>query len=245
MPTSNPGNMTPSAAFSSAGEFISSVLALRPQLAVFDCDGTLWSADSGEAFMRWTVQHGILSPETVQWIEDRYQQYRAGQVGEEQMCGEMVTINKGLAQKDLEAITERFFEERIAPGIFPGMLSLVEKLRGSGCEIWAVSSTSDWVVRAGAARFGIAPQRVLAACVHFDEGVASDRLIQVPSGPQKAVAVRKFIARTPDVAFGNSIHDLELLECARQPFVINPNPDLERAARQRGWPIYQPAKQNS
>jgi phosphoserine phosphatase len=233
--------MAPSPAFSEASEFVSSVLALRPRLAVFDCDGTLWSADSGEAFMRWSIQQGILSPETVKWILDRYEQYRAGQVGEEQMCGEMVTINKGLALTDLEDAAVRFFEERIAPGIFPEMLSLLEKLGASECEIWAVSSTNDWVVRAGTARFGIAPERVLAACVHIEEGLASDRLIQVPSGPRKAVAVRKFIARTPDVAFGNSIHDLELLECARHPFAINPNPDLEREARQRGWPVYQPA----
>jgi phosphoserine phosphatase len=242
MLTSNPDNMAASRASAPAEQFIAEVLALRPQLAVFDCDGTLWAADSGEAFMRWTVQRRILSPETVKWIEDRYQQYRAGHVGEEQMCGEMVTINKGVPLVDLEAAAGLFFEERIAPGIFPEMLALVQKLRHSGCEIWAVSSTNDWVVRAGTARFGIDPQRVLAACVHIENGIASDRLIQVPSGPKKAVAVREFIARTPDVAFGNSIHDLELLECARHPFVINPNPDLERAARQRGWPIYQPIR---
>jgi phosphoserine phosphatase len=223
-----------------ADEFISSVLGLRPRLAVFDCDGTLWSADSGEAFMRWSIRQGILSPEIVKWVEDRYQQYRAGRVDEEQMCGEMVTIHKGIPLADLEAAALRFFDECIAPGIFPEMLSLVEKLRDSGCEIWAVSSTNDWVVRAGTARFGIPPEHVLAACVDIEDGLASDRLIQVPSGPKKAVAVRRFIARTPDVAFGNSIHDLELLECARHPFAINPNPDLKRAAHERGWPVYQP-----
>jgi phosphoserine phosphatase len=230
--------------FSNGDEFVASVLDLRPRLAVFDCDGTLWSADSGEAFMRWSIRQGILSADTVEWIENRYQQYRAGQVGEEQMCGEMVTINKGLTLADLEAAAIRFFEECIAPGIFPEMLSLVKRLRESECEIWAVSSTNDWVVRAGTARFGIAPDRVLAACVYIEDGLASDRLIQVPSGPKKAVAVRKFIGRTPDVAFGNSIHDLELLECARHPFAINPNPDLERAARERGWPVYQPFAPN-
>jgi phosphoserine phosphatase len=243
MPISNPGNMAPSTLPSQTPEeFVSSVLALAPRLAVFDCDGTLWSADSGEGFMRWCIQHRLLAPETVQWVQERYEQYRAGQVPEEQMCGEMVTIHKGIPLVELEAAARHFFEERIAPGIFPEMFSLVEKLRASQCEIWAVSSTNDWVVRAGTACFGIAPERVLAACVHIENGIATDRLIRVPSGPEKAVAVRQFICRTPDVAFGNSIHDLELLECARHPFVINPNPRLETVARERNWPVYQPIR---
>ncbi|MGE0405232.1 MAG: HAD family hydrolase [Candidatus Korobacteraceae bacterium] len=242
MPLSTPGNRTPLPAFASADEFVASVLALRPALAVFDCDGTLWSQDSGEAFMRWTIDKGILSQERTAWILNRYQQYRNREVGEEQMCGEMVTIYHQTPLVELESAARDFFDERIAPGIFPEMLALVQKLIAAGCEIWAVSSTNDWVVRAGTARFGIAPERVLAACIHIEDGLATDRLIQVPSGPNKAVAVRKYIQRTPDVAFGNSIHDLQLLECAKKQFAINPNPDLEATARERGWSVYLPLK---
>ena len=33
-----------------------------------------------------------------------------------------------------------------------------------------------------------------------------------------------------DVCFGNSVHDLAMLEIARHPFAVNPNPDLEKIA---------------
>ncbi len=229
-----------SIAFASAGEFIASVLRLRPRLAVFDCDGTLWSLDSGEAFFYWELERGLVPPDLDQWARRRYHEYRAGRVSEEQMCGEMVTLHRGIACELLERAARQFFSEQVASAIFPDMLTLTDKLSASGCELWAVSSTNDWVVRAGAERFGIPGERVLATCVQVLDGVATDRLVRVPSGPGKAAAVREVIGRAPDVAFGNSIYDLELLEAARHPFVINPNRELEELALQRGWPVYWP-----
>ena len=43
-----------------------------------------------------------------------------------------------------------------------------------------------------------------------------------------------------DAAFGNSRWDAEMLAIAKHAFAVNPNPDLEVAARQRGWTIYFP-----
>ena len=44
-----------------------------------------------------------------------------------------------------------------------------------------------------------------------------------------------------DAVFGNSIHDQAMLEIAKHPFCINPNPDLEQVAIARAWPVYWPA----
>jgi len=49
------------------------------------------------------------------------------------------------------------------------------------------------------------------------------------------------IGKPVDTAFGNSIHDQAMLEITRYPFCVNPNPDLEMLARERGWRIYWPA----
>jgi phosphoserine phosphatase len=70
-------------------------------------------------------------------------------------------------------------------------------------------------------------------------------LIRVPSGPGKANAIREFIAPRVDAVFGNSVHDVDMLELARHPFAVNPNPDLQRIADQRGWTIYQPERTRS
>jgi phosphoserine phosphatase len=223
-----------------AQQYVDFVLALRPQIAVFDCDGTLWSGDSGADFFYWEIERGLLAPKITDWVVPRYEDYKAGSVAEEVMCGEMVTINAGVSEELLEAESEKFFAAVVAPRIFPEMLRLTHELKAAGTELWAVSSTNLWTVRAGVARFGISPDHVLAACVHVDTGLATDRLVRVPSGPAKATAIAEVVQKPVDAVFGNSIHDLAMLEVARHPLVVNPNPDLETIAQKRGWKIYWP-----
>jgi phosphoserine phosphatase len=223
-----------------AQTFIDSVLKLHPQLAVFDCDGTLWRDDSGEGFLYWEIERGLLPDEVVRWVKPRYEEYRAGRVSEEAMCGEMVAIHKGLPEALLERAAIDFFGQRIASGIFPEMQQLVRRLAELGCDIWAISSTSDWVIRAGTSQFGIPSDHVIAVAVTVVDGRATDQLLRVPTDETKATAVHELLPRLPDVAFGNSMHDLAMLELAPHPFAINPNPNLEQIARQRGWTVYHP-----
>ena len=225
---------------SAAQHFVDSVLALHPKIAVFDCDGTLWSGDSGADFFYWEVERGLLSPEVVAWALPRYEDYKAGKVAEEVMCGEMVTINAGLSENRLQEAAEEFFSSVVSKRIFPEMLRLTYALVAAGCELWAISSTNEWAVKAGVKRFGIPAQNVLAAAVHIENGLATDRLIRVPSGPAKATAIREVIGRPVNVVLGNSIHDLAMLEIAAQAIAVNPNPDVEKIAHKKSWKIYWP-----
>ena len=217
-----------------------SVLDLHPRLAVFDCDGTLWAGDAGAGFFEWELTRGLVSDETVRWARARYAEYLAGKVTEEDMCAEMVTMNRGLTESEVVRATVPFFEEEIARGIFPDMKALALELQALGCEVWAVSSTSEWVIRSGMKHFGISPDRVLAVSVTVENGRVTDKVIRIPSGKGKPQAIQEVIGRVPDAVFGNSIWDADMLEIARHPFAINPTADLEGIARQRRWPIYFP-----
>jgi len=217
--------------------FIDSVLRLRPRTAAFDCDGTLWAGDSGQDFFYWEIEEGIVPAEVARWAIPRYADYKAGKVDEATMCGEMVTVNAGVEEETLRRAAHRFFEQRIRRRIFPALQELTRKLADAGCELWAVSSTNQWVVAEGASRFGIPSERVVAASVHIQDGRATDRLMAVPTGPEKARALAARL-RSLDVAFGNSVHDLALLELARHRFIVNPSPDLRTIATTRSWPIF-------
>jgi phosphoserine phosphatase len=94
-------------------------------------------------------------------------------------------------------------------------------------------------------QFGIAENRILAAAVEIENGIITDRLVRVPSGPGKPKALRDAAEKEIDAAFGNSRWDIEMLAMAAHAFAVNPNPDLEQIARQRGWTIYFPENMRS
>jgi phosphoserine phosphatase len=223
-------------------EFIEAVLRLKPLVATFDCDGTLWSGDAGEGFFSWELQQGLLSEEATQWIRSRHAEYRAGKVAEDVMCGEMVTIHHGLREDIVQQAADIFFPNAIGPSIFPDMQELVRRLIDAGCDVWAVSSSNQWVIRSGMRVFGIPENRILSAEVAIEDGVITDRLVRVPSGPGKPEAIRSVLNTAPDCAFGNAIWDREMLAMSSHPFAINPNLDLKQFALANAWPIYQPQK---
>ena len=224
----------------SAGQFVETVLRLEPKLAAFDCDGTLWSGDAGEGFFKWELDRGLIAADVAQWVRARYAEYREGKVSEDDMCGEMVTIHGGLRESEVLEAAGEYFEANIAPQIFPELQHLVRRLQGQGCDVWAVSSTNEWVIRVAMKHFGIPTGNILAAAVEVEGGIVTDRLIRIPSGEGKPQAIREVIRRDPDAVFGNSRWDAEMLKIARHAFAVNPNPDLEAVARERGWAIYFP-----
>jgi phosphoserine phosphatase len=224
----------------SAEQFVQQAVAARPAIAVFDCDGTLWSGDSGADFFYWQLEQGFLAPEIVPAITQRYNEYLAGRVEELAICGEMVQINKGVEHERLRAVAREFFQKIVASRIFPAMLELTRQLTAEGCELWVVSSTNHWVVEAGAAAFGIPASRVLAATGAVEDGLVTDRLLRVPTDELKQTAIEEVIGRPVDAVFGNSMHDFAMLEKARHAYAVNPNPDLEARARALGWTVFFP-----
>jgi len=236
-----------SAIIISTAEFHAAVNALAPRIAVFDCDGTLWSGDAGSSFMRWSIDQGLLSSDAIAWLDERYRGYLSGQVSELAICGEMVQVYQGLRESDMRAAAAQFFSTQIEHNIFPEMLTVVRQLQAANADIWAVSSTCDWVIEEGMRRFDIPSSRVVAARVAIAEGIVTQTLIEVPTDEGKVIALARVGITAPDAVFGNSIHDAAMLAFARSQigtngaFPVNPNAALLQRSAAEGWPVYYPA----
>lgn len=207
---------------------------------MFDCDGTLWGGDAGYGFMMWSLETGLVSRNASDWIDSRYRLYRAGQVSEAAMCGEMVQVYAGLREEELRKATAEYFHAQIEPQVFPEMKELVAQLRAGGTEIWAVSSTNNWLIEEGVRDFGISADRVIAAQVKVKNGVITSELVDVPTDEGKAQGLVRVGIGSPDAVFGNSIHDAAMLAIAKRAFPVNATPALLQIAGDKGWPVYYP-----
>lgn len=224
----------------STEEFETSIAELHPSVAVFDCDGTLWSGDAGSTFMRWSMETGLLNADATEWLKLRYEGYQQGRVNELQICGEMVQAYSGLHESDLRVAAAEFFAEQIEAQIFPELRRVIDKLQAADTTIWAVSSTCNWVIEEGVRHFGITKDHVLAASVAVENGVVTDRLLDVPTDAGKVASLARVGVHAPDAVFGNSVHDAAMLAIARQAYPVNPSQALLEKSKTEGWPIYLP-----
>lgn len=223
-----------------SAEFEQTVLSQAPAVAVFDCDGTLWSGDAGCGFMTWSIDQGLVSRNATDWIDAQYRLYLAGKVSEEQICGEMVQLYADLHEDEIRHAAATYFAQHIEPHIFPELRSLIEKLQARKTDIWAVSSTNNWVIEDGVRRFNIPASRVLAAEVRVRDGRITSELIDTPTGPGKVEALRRVGVTAPDAVFGNSIHDEAMLDIGKRAYPVNPSPALAEIAGRKGWAVFYP-----
>jgi phosphoserine phosphatase len=224
-------------------KFLQTVLDLKPAVAVFDCDGTLWRKDAGTLFLNWSLERQIIAGGKAAWIAERHALYRNGRVAEDVICGEMTRVYAGIRDEEMRMRAREFFHEHIAAHIFAEMLALVKKLAEAGTVLWAVSSTNGWVIEAALEDFGIPADRILATRVATKDGLLTETLLAVPTGEAKRDALRRAGVRGGYAAFGNSVHDAAMLASAQWPFAVNPNPELLALATDRGWPVYWPEVQ--
>jgi len=223
-----------------AAELERLVFELDPKTAVFDCDGTIWSGDAGYGFMIWSIERGLVSRTASDWIDTRHRAYMASTLGELEICGEMTQVYAGLREQELRTAAAEFVQSYVQPRIFPEIARLLEGLRERGATLWAVSSTNKWVITEAVRLFGIPEERVLAAEVRVDGGLVTAELVDVPTDEGKANSLRRVGVAEPDAVFGNSIHDLAMLEIAKRPFPVNPSPALLEACGRHGWGYFRP-----
>lgn len=208
--------------------------------AVFDFDGTLWPGDAGSGFLDWSIETALLSPTAAKHILHRHSEYHRGVIDEITICGEMTQIYQGLSEAEVRKSAARYFQQHVQPHFYPAMVSLVHDMQRRGVEVWAVSSTNHWMIEEGVRELHIEPGRVLAAKVLVENDRVTDTLVHVPSDEGKAAALRVAGLPHPDAVFGNSVHDLAMLQMARLPFPVNPSAELATRSAELGWPVYYP-----
>jgi HAD superfamily hydrolase (TIGR01490 family) len=151
----------------------------------------------------------------------------------------------GRPVRELQEMGREIAEERILPRVYEGISKVIEQHRHAGDLTYLTTASPQEIADLVADSLDMTGALGTKAEVSMD-GRYTGRLgpLGILHGPAKAHAVEA-LADALDIdliesyAYSDSINDLPLLELVGHPIAVNPDADLKRAARERGWPAYE------
>ena len=178
-----------------------------------------------------------------------------------------VQLHVGLTEAQMTAYSERCIEEQWAAALGRQTLRTIDDeevafdvgirrygpirelhrwLRAHGFEVWIVSATNIWTVRAAAhAMFDHDSAFVIGNQVEVEDGVLTAKLVPPPLFREgKVAAIEREIGLRPAIVFGDSETDLSMMEWAESLAVLidRGEPGMREHANRLDWAV-QPASE--
>jgi HAD superfamily hydrolase (TIGR01490 family) len=150
-----------------------------------------------------------------------------------------LSIVKGHRVRELMAMGEEIYDEYMAGRIWPGTRALAQAHLDAGQKVWLVTAAPVETATIIARRLGLTG--ALGTVTESVDGIYTGRLVGEPlHGPAKAEAVRALAAAegldlSRCAAYSDSSNDIPMLSIVGHPYAINPDTQLRRYARERGW----------
>ena len=209
--------------------------------AVFDFDGTIISGYSATAFLKDQIARGEISPADLVQLTQATTRFGIGSLGFSALMAVHAQYLAGRSETDYVANSERLFRRAIAKLIYPEARQLIEAHRAASHSIAIISSATPYQVLPAAKDLGI--EHVYATDLEVEDGQFTGGVVQPTCfGIGKVHAAERFIAQQGGdlencFFYSDSIDDIDLLETAGRPVVLNGSRELKKTAREAGWPM--------
>jgi len=149
-------------------------------------------------------------------------------------------ILDGFSVEEMRSLVGDAMEPVLRPLVYAEPLHLVQEHRSRGERVYIVSATLQEIVDHIAADLGF--DGAIGSTCEVVDGVYTGRVLRAAHGESKAELVRELAAAETleldrSTAYSDSHTDLPFLEAVGNPVAANPDRQLRRIARARGWPI--------
>jgi HAD superfamily hydrolase (TIGR01490 family) len=215
----------------------------RPTAAFFDLDKTIIAKSSTLAFSREFQAGGLISRRAV--LRSTYAQfvYLVGGADHDQMEKMRQFMSQLCAGWDVETVKEIVRETLhhiVDPLVYDEAVSLIEEHHLAGRDVIIVSTSGSEVVEPIGQMLGA--DRVIATRMEVVDGRYTGGITFYAYAENKAEAIRQLAEQDGyDLdrcwAYSDSVTDVAMLATVGHPHAVNPDKDLRRVARERGWPI--------
>ncbi len=215
----------------------------RPTAAFFDLDKTIIAKSSTLAFSRPFQAGGLISRTAM--LRSAYSQfvYLAGGADHDQMeklRQFMSTLCAGWDVQTVREIVADTLHNVVEPLVYDEAVHLIEQHHAAGRDVIIVSTSGSEVVEPIGAMLGA--DHVVATRMKVKDGKYTGEIKFYAYADNKAKAIRDLARKRGydldnSYAYSDSITDVAMLESVGNAFVVNPDKELRKVARERGWPV--------
>jgi HAD superfamily hydrolase (TIGR01490 family) len=211
--------------------------------AFFDLDKTIIAKSSALAFSRSFYAGGLINRRSV--LRSAYAQFvfAVGGADHDQMekmrayLSQMVTGWNVDTVRDIVADT---LHNIVDPMVYDEAVTLIEDHQLAGRDVIIVSASGAEMVEPIGELLGV--DAVIATRLAIEDGRYTGDIEYYAYGENKARAIEELAElRGYDLsrsfAYSDSITDVHMLEVVGHPHAVNPDKELRRTAKDRGWPV--------
>ena len=148
---------------------------------------------------------------------------------------------RGVPRDDVLELATAAVELTLRPLVYADAVRIAAEHRARGEPVFLVTSSLQEIVEPLAHAYGL-DGAVGSLGEVGEDGRFTGRVLRACHGTGKADAVRELAAAheldlAASTAYSDGHSDLPLLEAVGHPVAVNPDRDLRRVARERGWPV--------
>jgi HAD superfamily hydrolase (TIGR01490 family) len=222
--------------------FITLKRAFILTLAIFDLDNTLIGGDSDHAWGQFLVENNYVDTESYERQNDAfYEDYKAGTLD---IIAYQEFAFAPLAQyspDELASMHQQFIKTKIEPMLLDKAAALIQHHRDSGHQLLIITATNRFITQPIATLLGF--DQLIATEGEMIDGKYTGKVSGVPSFAEgKITRLNQWLAAREESLEGSffysdSHNDLPLLETVSHPIAVDPDPTLERIAKERDWRV--------
>ena len=216
--------------------------------AFFDLDKTLVPGSSLFLLARGLYQRDFYRARDIAklaWAQFKFQALGVeSSAGMEKSRSAALEFVRGRNADDLRSLGREIAEEQILPRVYADIANVIVQHRETGDETWLLTAAPQELAEMVAAGLGMTGARGTIAEIDPTGRYTGELVGEIAHGPAKAkiaeeIAGMRGIDMRDSAAYSDSINDLPLLESVGHPHAVNPDHQLRRIARARGWPIHE------
>jgi HAD superfamily hydrolase (TIGR01490 family) len=215
----------------------------RPTAAFFDLDKTIIARSSTFAFSREFQAGGLISRGAV--LRSAYAQfvYLVGGADHDQMEKMRQFMSQLVSGWDVQTVRDIVADTLhniVEPLVYDEAVELIDEHHAAGRDVIIVSTSGAEMVEPIGELLGA--DHVVATRMEVADGKYTGNIRFYAYAENKAKAIADLARKRGydlerSYAYSDSITDLHMLEIVGHPYAVNPDKDLRRIARERGWPV--------